>query len=388
MRQSSAGSLDSIPGSETSSLSDHSRDLSRSEEESSVGKPSEPSPLTEKHDEIKDITSAKEGSGDVIVPSSEPEKGVLPRDLDKPEEKEDKLSEVEGDVTTEDRQEIIEHEEDEKGQKDDDKRPIEGKEETIEEEVATNDDNENISVENENTVFEVNDVKDVEESSQENLVKSSEKPSDDAIIQNDVKCTNEVALVEDNNVTRDVSSPDHDTETSDVADVTGFVHKAETDTDKYSSKFDDILDKLEESEDTENENKIVENEVEEKKSVENSKLHETITEHEKIVTNVKQDEGDEIAVNGEVTKKDTEEELKKEESRNNVEETEKDTSVENRNEDSNSSPVKQLSPSKFSLLRSRVFSRLSVVLINDLSLLKENNRYPMVLLINHLLLNR
>ncbi len=93
MRQSSAGSLESIPGSETSSLSD-SRDLSRSEEESSIGKLSEQSSSHEKHDEGKDIASPEKASDDVILPSDVPEKDdiITPRDnnVSKSEEEEEK----------------------------------------------------------------------------------------------------------------------------------------------------------------------------------------------------------------------------------------------------------------------------------------------------------
>ena len=358
MRQSSAGSLDSIPGSETSSLSDHSRDLSRSEEESSVSKPSEPSPLRNKQDEIKDITSP---SDDVIPTSGEAEKEEPEEEEKKDEEKDDKVSELEGDVMTQDHPQIVECKE---GQKNDDKGLIEGKEETIEDEQTTNNDN----IESEDTVFDTNDVRDVKESSQEGLVKSSEEHSDE--VQDDVKSTDDVA-VEDQDVTRDASSPDRDGQVSEVADTTGFVHETEADTDKYSSKFDDILDKLEESEDTADENEIVENEVEEKESVENNKLHETVTDHEKIETTAKENESDKITANGDVTEEKEVEESKTEVAKeetvdesktaDNVKEREKDTKDEDRNEHSNNSPLKQLTPSKILFLESGFLLCLNVI---------------------------
>ena len=355
MRQSSAGSLDSIPGSETSSLSDHSRDLSRSEEESSVSKPSEPSPLRDKQDEIKDITPP---SDDVMPTSGEAENEEQAEEEKKDEEKDDKVGELEGDEMTQDHQQTIECKEGKEEQKDDDKGSIEGKEETMEDEQTTNNDN----IESEDTVFDTNDVRDVEESSQEGLVKSSEEHSDE--VQDDVKPTDDVA-VEDKDVTRDASSPDRDGGVSEVADTTGFVHETEADTDKYSSKFDDILDKLEESEDTADENEIVENEVEEKGSVENNKLHETITDHEKIETSAKEDESDKITANGDVTEEKEVEESKTEvaeeetvdesKTADNVKEREKDTKDEDRNEHSHNSPLKQLTPSKILFLRSGFF---------------------------------
>jgi hypothetical protein len=107
----------------------------------------------------------------------------------------------------------------------------------------------------------------------------------------------------------------------------------------------------------------MENEVEEKKSVENEQQHETIIQDEKIISNVKEDTSDTEKVNKEVGLEGS----NKQESGNDVEESRKETNEKlrhRRKEGSGSIMMKQLTPSK-------VFNNVRVIYcveINHLSI--------------------
>lgn len=292
MRQSSAGSLDSIPGSETSSLSDQSRDLSRSEEESSLGKLSEQSSLLhEKHDDIRDITSPEETTtdDDVIISNEKQENSY--DDVIKPEIEEEKKDAEKGSLG-DDRYIVgdVRTTESEEG----DEGTIQGKEETLEDEKRSFEEDVDTEV-----ATNLNEIEDVDEPVREIVETSLHTHSDDVTA---VDAVSRDTPNDDNDVNQnaDVASSAADSpgdsdvveDDGELADVTGFAQEAVPDKDKYSSKFDDILDKLEECEDTSDESGIIGNGTEEKQPVEDCERGKTVEneKHEKVDDEIDNDE--------------------------------------------------------------------------------------------------
>lgn len=292
MRQSSAGSLDSIPGSETSSLSDQSRDLSRSEEESSLGKLSEQSTLPhEKHDDTKDISLAEETTtdDDVIIADENQENNY--DDLIKPEIEEEK-KDAEKDTLGDDRDIVgdVRTTESQEG----DEGTIQGERKTVEDETRSLEEDVDTEV-----ATDLKEIEGVDEPAHEIVGTSLQTDSDDVTA---VDAVTRDSTDDDADVNRNADATSNAADTprdSDVvedggehADVTGFTQETVPDKDKYSSKFDDILDKLEECEDTSNDSGIIGNETEEKKSVEDCEGGKTVEneEYEKIDDEIDNDE--------------------------------------------------------------------------------------------------
>lgn len=445
MRQNSAGSLDSMPGSETSSLSDHCRDFCRPEEESSIGRFNDRTPLLEKHDNVKEITSSVVvPCNDVITSTDVPLKDDVIAHRDNGEktdvmknEQLSKAGETRADKRTVDA--VEKGNESQEGETIGDKgtakgfgetlhdddltidnkednynnRTIEDKRETMEDEGGIQE----VKKEFENSVADAKVVRHVDEPIQENLVSSPEnlsdditshaditrsddvtphadmKPSDDVtpsnfiatgdgdkmssnavttisngMIDDDAKSSNDIRNTHDvignDDVTtgksvsaNDVNIADNDVIAKndtgddgatvdvdvrsevelagDFSEPTSFSPKTETHTDKYSSKFDDILDKLEESEDT-YENEIIDNKAEVQ-----------ISGGSKGAV-IQDEKGKGVVENGDVFKENIKERYVVEESRKGA-----DTIIRTQgkladvNEEGKDSPAKQLTPSKF-----------------------------------------
>ncbi|XP_046850058.1 serine/threonine-protein kinase 10-like [Xenia sp. Carnegie-2017] len=211
-RKSSGGSLESIPGSESSSISDHSRDMVRSDEYSNQNKLSDQSSMSEKCDSIKDVTS-----NDGFV---ENKIDVIPRSDSNMSKKSDKLI-----LLTNEREKTL-------SEKHDDSHGI---------------------------------VKD--QAGQKRLSSNSVVSTDDVSSNSDV-----------------ISSPNA-INNSENNESTVTQYGQGTETDKYSSKVDDIFDKLQESEDA--------NDIVNKNTVDNREL-----EKDKITENRISANGDVIRDNG------------------------------------------------------------------------------------------
>lgn len=211
-RKISGGSLESIPGSESSSISDHSRDMVRSDEYSNQNKLSDRSSMSEKCDSIKDVTS-----NDGFV---ENKIDVIPRSDSNMSKKSDKLI-----LLTNEREKTL-------TEKHDDSRGI---------------------------------VKDQE--GQKRLSSNSVVSTDDVSSNSDV-----------------ISSPNA-INNSENNENTVTQYGQGTETDKYSSRVDDIFDKLQESEDA--------NDIVNKNTVDNREL-----EKDKITENRISANGDVIRDNG------------------------------------------------------------------------------------------